>query len=283
MLARFLYKDKARKTKKYHSNKKKMKKLFFVIASVAATVLTACDGNEGKITANQLNGEWEPVWIYDVDSIIGDIPFLGFDTKVEGLYGSTGCNRLMGTYTLSDADLCDCNRIEFNQVGTTRMMCEDMATEKAMLTALDNASYCSFENSIITISDSDRVPLLKLTKRPEWKSIDGHWDIIEVNGTPAKRLKQDSTETCMVFDMTEKRVSVEGSCNIINSNIIYDKEQQDSLKFSPAMTTLMACPDMTLEQNLIAAINEVRSFKFIVPDSLVLSDKEGSAVLTLKR
>ena len=84
MLARFLYKDNARKTKKYHSNKKKMKKLFFVIASVAATVLTACDGNEGKITANQLNGEWEPVWIYDVDSIIGDIPFLGFDTKVEG-------------------------------------------------------------------------------------------------------------------------------------------------------------------------------------------------------
>ena len=258
-----------------------MKKLFFVIASVAATVLTACDGNEGKITANQLNGEWEPVWIYDVDSIIGDIPFLGFDTKVEGLYGSTGCNRLMGTYTLSDADLCDCNRIEFNQVGTTRMMCEDMATEKAILTALDNASYCSFENSIITISDSDRVPLLKLTKRPEWKSIDGHWDIIEVNGTPAKSLKQDSTETCMVFDMTEKRVSVEGSCNIINSNIVYDKEQQDSLKFSPAMTTLMACPDMKTERMILDALNKISNFSLNEDQTISLNDSTGTVALTL--
>lgn len=59
-------------------------------------------------------------------------PHLRFMPGDDRLQGSTGCNRLMGSYELTDA------RLRFGAVATTRMACEDDAgQEQSLLQALE--------------------------------------------------------------------------------------------------------------------------------------------------
>lgn len=259
------------------------KNLLFGVVIAAIVALSACSNNGSPITTKQLDGEWEAVWIYDIDSITGEIPFIGFDTKVEGLYGSTGCNRLMGTYKLENANLCDCNILEFNQIGSTRMMCENMAVEKSILTALNNAAYCSFYKGTLQILDKDKAPLLKLQKRLPIKSISGHWEIVSICSLPVDSLIADSIETYMNLDIHNMRLNANAGCNIINSNIQQKSGNDYSLEFSSAISTMMSCPDMRMEQHLLKAINTTRAFKICTPDSLILTDGNGNETIILTR
>lgn len=261
-----------------------MKKiLLFIVASVVIATLSSCGSNGSPITAEQLNGEWETIWIYDIDSITDEKPFIGFETTVEGLYGNTGCNRLMGTYKLENADLCDCNIIQFNQVGTTRMMCENMALEKSILTALNNAAFCSFYKGILHIYDKDKSPLLKLKKRSPIKSISGHWEVASIGTIPIDSLMADSIAAYLNIDINNMRLNANAGCNIINSNIQQESGNDYSLEFSSPMSTMMACHDMRTEQKMLDAINKTRAFKICSPDSLILTDTNGNETMTLTR
>lgn len=45
--------------------------------------------------------------------------------------GSGGCNRLMGSYKLEES-----NRLSFSEIGSTKMACMNMKTEKQLLEVL---------------------------------------------------------------------------------------------------------------------------------------------------
>ncbi|MBD2756852.1 META domain-containing protein [Spirosoma sp. BT704] len=56
---------------------------------------------------------------------------LEFTAEGNKVVGSTGCNRLFGTYTLSGDE-----KIKFNGIGSTKMACPDMSGENAFMKAL---------------------------------------------------------------------------------------------------------------------------------------------------
>ncbi len=259
------------------------KNILFLAAMALVLVCSACNGNNGKVTAEDLDGEWEVSWIYDIDSVVGRTPFVGFETKVDGVFGSTGCNRIMGSYKLVYSEHFDCTILEFNQVATTRMMCEDMATERSVITALNNALFCTLADSVLTLMDKDRVPVLKLVRRPEILSIEGHWEVFAIDGLSNDSINSDSLKAFMDFNTTDMRLNAGAGCNIINSNLLHDDNDDFSLSFSPAMSTMMACKDMRVEQALIGAMNKVAEFKFCSRDTLVLSCSNGNEIIVLTR
>lgn len=108
------------------------KNIFY--AAMAATLLASCSTAEKTTSLAALNGEWkiEKIEGKSIDkSLSENEAFLGFDTAKKSVYGSTGCNRLTGSFDI-DAN----NVLDLSKMGSTRMMCKDMTTETMVLEAL---------------------------------------------------------------------------------------------------------------------------------------------------
>lgn len=106
-----------------------------IMAVLAASLLASCATNNKMTSLTALSGEWlvteiagSPVAAADDQ----DAPFIGFDTDKKMIYGSTGCNRLTGVLN-ADAKT---GKIDLGNMGSTRMMCQDMATEQKVLEAM---------------------------------------------------------------------------------------------------------------------------------------------------
>ena len=103
-------------------------------AAMAATLLASCSTAEKATSLAALNGEWniERIEGKSIDkSLSENEAFLAFDTVKKSVYGSTGCNRLTGSFDV-DAN----NFLDLSKMGSTRMMFKDMTTETMVLEAL---------------------------------------------------------------------------------------------------------------------------------------------------
>jgi heat shock protein HslJ len=92
-------------------------------------------------------------------TIAGSEADLTFDAG--SVSGSTGCNRLTGSYTVDAA----AGSISFSEIATTMKLCEpDVATqEQAIVAALDQATSYSIEGSTMTLAAGGGSFLLSLT------------------------------------------------------------------------------------------------------------------------
>lgn len=129
-----------------------MKKVLFAICMTAFLASCATSGKIRSISA--LTGEWN---ITEVEGKAvgagndGNAPFIGFDTKENRVYGSTGCNRLTGALNAN----VETGTIDFGALGSTRMMCADMKTEQAVLGALGKVSTFSMQKKgVLEFKDS---------------------------------------------------------------------------------------------------------------------------------
>ncbi|WP_209581524.1 MULTISPECIES: META domain-containing protein [unclassified Sphingobacterium] len=80
------------------------------------------------------------------------------------------------------------------------------------------------------------------------------WQLIEING---QAVADQINGKMPYLQLEEKRYSASGGCNGIGGDLILSKNGK--IKFAQGMSTMMACPDMSIEQalskNLIAADN----------------------------
>lgn len=121
-----------------------MKKVMAVMCM--ATALVACGTSSKIASVDSLNGEWSIVKINGEEVKIGEdmtAPFIGFDTTKSHVYGSTSCNRLTGALN-ADAKT---GTIDFSALGSTRMMCHDMATEDKLMGALGKVKTFKIEKN----------------------------------------------------------------------------------------------------------------------------------------
>lgn len=82
-----------------------------------------------------MNGAWHVTAINGVPNRIEGVNLV-IDITEGHIHGNTGCNLLNGDVSV-DPDRG--NSIQFNNIGSTRMMCPDMSTETALLVALEEA------------------------------------------------------------------------------------------------------------------------------------------------
>ena len=87
-------------------------------------------------------------------------PYLAFlkDSKISG---ETGCNRFFGDFDVKG------KKLTFSNVGSTRMMCPNMAFENAWLGAISNTAEFSLQKNTLTLKDSNgNIIALLLKKEP---------------------------------------------------------------------------------------------------------------------
>lgn len=125
-----------------------MKKFMYQLAILIAPLAFAMCSDNGNIP---VESNWELEYIYSDGSQMAPpddhnatIAFLN-DSQMAG---DTGCNRFFGNFTASD------DKLEFNNVGSTRMMCPQMQFESAFLSTIENTASYNVSKNQLVLKDS---------------------------------------------------------------------------------------------------------------------------------
>lgn len=256
-----------------------MKSSFFLTAVAASLLMTACQTTHSTLSPATMEGEWNITEIGNSKVNAHPYPYIGFDTEKGRVYGNSGCNRLMGTYTMKGKK----GHIELSQMASTMMACENMELEQKVLKALDETERISAtDEEHLVLSGKDKKQLVKLEKRfriVPLSEIRGEWRIVSVFGEKLPDMERDPMVN---FDTEKMRISAYAGCNRLSASFIQE-EKSNSIRIPNVMSTRMACPDMKAEQNTITALEQVRSFGISNKGNLLLFSAGGNQVMELTR
>lgn len=256
----------------------KMKCLYVAVAA-AVLSLAACRSSKDAVSVNDLDGEWNVVEIQGQAVQAESQPFIGFDAQDGRVYGYTGCNRLMGALTLSKP-----NKIELGQMASTLMACPDMETERLMLNALASVRSLEVSGKELLLYSGGKKPVMRLQKRFEvvpLSSLNGDWRVVSLYGAALPEGME--TVPALNFDVTANRVTGNSGCNRLSGAINHDGADENSISFGNVASTRMACPDMDTENQVLSALNSVRSYGLLDNGHLALMAEGSTVVLELER
>lgn len=262
-----------------------MKKILVSLCAVCAVfVFSSCRSSKEVITLGTLNGEWSIIEINGsavVPDTGQDFPYIGFDTSTGKIYGNSGCNRMMGSFDRNSKP----GEIDLGTIAGTRMMCPDMTLEQNILNALKNVKgYKKAGTKKMALTNANNRPVVVLEPKKTVElitSLEGEWKIVEIKGEtlPAGLEK----EPFIVFDLKARRIHGNASCNMINGGIVTEEGNPRSLAFPAIATTMMACPNMDTEKEVLNALNSTKSFDVFANKNVALYGEDGTQLLVLKK
>lgn len=257
----------------------RMNNLTFSFAA-AAMLLCSC-GTTKQATVADLTGEWDIIAVNGATVTTPadqDQPYIGFDTANGRVFGNASCNSIMGSFNPSSP----AGVIDLSDMASTRMMCPDMELEQSIMSALAKTTTYKLTNmGDIELCDASGSALLTLKKRDSYispASLSGQWKINEVKGND---LTTDTVNVYTVtFDPADSTFIAATGCNNISGH--FAGEYVD-IAFSNMQSTLMACPDMTVEQMLSQVLPTIKSFGELQQDNIGFYDGDNDLVLILSR
>lgn len=95
-----------------------------------------------------------------------------------------------------------------------------------------------------------------------------YWKLTEIYGKPVTVSATMKKEPHMILHTAENRINGTGGCN--NFMGTYELKGMDRISFGKLAGTMMACPDMEVENNFMKALGEADSYT-INGDKLVLN------------
>lgn len=241
-------------------------------------MLTSCQAARHTLSSSIIDGEWNITEVNGSAVKAESRPYIGFDIRKNRVYGTPGCNRISGSFDFEDKN----GQIKFGAIASTMMACPDMELERNILQALNSAeSIKSSGKERLTLCDKNKKPLLKMERRfhkVPFSDIKGKWRIVTVFGENAPA---DEQAPFVDFDTQNGRLSAFAGCNRLSGAI--KSEGDNKLTISNVASTRMACPDMSLEQNVITALGQAGSFGISPNGKLLLLSAGGNAVMELTR
>lgn len=112
-------------------------------------------------------------------------------------------------------------------------------------------------------------------------TLDGEWNIIEINGTAV--VPASGQEFPFIgFDTKNGRVYGHSGCNRMMGTIDVNAKP-GTLSLGALAGTRMMCPDMTLEKNVFSALAQVKKYKRLGKENVVLCGSSKRPVVVLQK
>lgn len=112
-------------------------------------------------------------------------------------------------------------------------------------------------------------------------SINGEWNIIEVNGSKVEP-GGNRTLPFISFDTATGRLSGNSGCNRMMGGFDVNGKP-GSIDLKGIASTRMMCPDMTTENNVLGALAQVKGYKKAGKDKLYLCNASNRPVVVLEK
>ena len=119
-------------------------------------------------------------------------------------------------------------------------------------------------------------------------ALEGEWDVVAVEMDTVSldmNNQEIPVDPFMVFDLNEKMVYGNASCNSFNGEVLVDTLAPGKVAFGALACTRMMCMNMDAEMALTAALESVKAFKALNAnaDTLALCNEAGAKVITLAK
>jgi len=112
------------------------------------------------------------------------------------------------------------------------------------------------------------------------EDLTGRWTIISVKNEPV----QSAITPFFEFDVSEKRVHGNTSCNTFNSAFVTDAKDKTAIKFVAPVSTMMACINMETETKILQVILDISHVKKDeTANRIKLVDKNGHTMLLMEK
>lgn len=237
---------------------------------------------EQKSLPNQnklIKGEW--VIIKASGKSINDLEeraYINFNALDGKIYGYTGCNYINGNFSVDGN-----TNLRITDIITTAKECDAINEERSIIEGLNNASSFSIYKKdglyYLDIKSADGKTAVH-AKRHNADVLTGTWKVTAIEKKPV-----DNDRLRLVIDIPELKLHGEAGCNIINGTIGLDRNKDWFIQFQSIASTKRACDGetMSLERNLLIALEEVEYIQRLSFNEIKLQDKNRNEVLTLKR
>ena len=138
-----------------------MKQLCLLVFS--AFVLFSCKSKSPQVNPTEaLNGKWKFMGSIEKNfsgNLAADSPELALDAATSRVSGTTGCNTVMGSYTVNGS------AFSFGPLAGTRKMCPNMEIENYLLPFLSNVgSYEIKDGRLFLYDKADKAKYIVFSK-----------------------------------------------------------------------------------------------------------------------
>ncbi|TXD47207.1 META domain-containing protein [Polaribacter sp. IC073] len=254
-----------------------MKTKIFLFSLLATTIMSC---NLGKKTTTETNSKnssekmsiENTKWIlnsFEGENIQanGQAIYFSLDSKTNRISGNSGCNTFMGTYKLEEN-----NSISFTKLALTRMMCPDIAiNESKVISIFELADNFTITNGELALNKAKMAPLATFKKAITSNNqiVEKYWKLKTLEGKDIKMADNQEREIFFTLKTDENRVTGFAGCNAISGD--YTLEDGNRIRFKNMATTLMACPDVDVNESDFLKIFELTDNYTINNDVLSLN------------
>lgn len=243
------------------------------IVQPVSAVYTSADIGKGIV-----KGDWAIEKVYGNPAIGEKAPFLKFVVDEKKVYGNNGCNVLNAEYKYNPED----STISFDYLTTTMMMCyKEGITDTEINQALGEVRYYTWklndDDYYMTFYNAERDPVMELMHQ-NFQFLNGTWKVVEISGE-----KVNVPKMKLVIDVDEGKIHGNTGCNVLNGSLEINMNSVNSISFEAISKTLMLCPDVNYETQLLVALEEATKARPLQGSRSELLDSDGKVVLVLER
>lgn len=181
-------------------------------------------------------GEWQMILLNN-ESIASAKP-VTFEFKVNQISGFTGCNRLIGNYSLQGENL------SFTNLGSSRKMCDPqtMQIESEVLKVLNATKSVKTKNGQLMLTDAKGNSLAVLQRMDDNKIVNKYWKLTELDGKKVSMVDNQEKEQFFVLK-SDGTMNGFAGCNNFNGE--YELIDGNRIKFSENIAISMRmCPEI---------------------------------------
>ncbi|HWV69340.1 META domain-containing protein, partial [Chitinophaga sp.] len=211
--------------------------------------------------------------------------WMELDPAQKRIHGKSGCNSMMGAYTISG------NNITFSKTAGTLMACPDRDMMRRETTFMKQLGDQTFQYTVSgqTVSlrqNGNTILQFRLEENnsneqqgtasndKQWAFIGSKkWSVIKLNDTTLS-----NSGIWLEFDTNQKRFHGKGGCNSISGGY---SATGNEIKFTKGISTRMACIDadvMRRETQFLKLISD-NSFRYDVAEQTLNLYKDGKIVV----
>ena len=198
---------------------------------------------QNPFETKHVQGKWEIVSLNGENIDSNQPVYLDFGEN-NMLSGNTGCNQVMGKYTVTLDKV-----ITFSQLGSTRMACEPkkMALETQVLEMLDNVNNFNITGDKISLSVGLNPPIAELRRMSDNEIVNKYWKLTELDGKKVSMSENQEKEQYFILK-SDNTVTGFAGCNTFNGKYTLKEGMRISFDENMAMT-MKACPDVDFNES----------------------------------
>lgn len=226
-----------------------MKSVLLPVAAFILITISSCGDSKKAASSSMENSgseilyktEWKLTEVQGQFVPTASKAMLAFTPgQTNNVNGSTGCNRLNGSFELSGT-----NAIKFSPLAVTKMACVDgnlNKTESSFLDALSKVTEWSIEENNLLLKNGEAIVAKLKAQKPattEELKLNGTWELNYISGPRIAfdGLFPDKKPT-IVFNFPNEEATGNGSCNGYSVKV---KVDGNKINFGDALSTMMAC------------------------------------------